>query len=322
MAMARFNMIDPAGSPEQVAERYRAFLDMAAYMDENGFFAVSLEEHHGVENGWSPTPLMNAGMVLSRTKNITVSISALLLPLHNPIRVAEDIAVLDLISGGRLAVILAIGYRPEEYHLLDKDWDGRGKLMDESLEILLKAFSGEPFDYKGQQVQITPKPLTQPHPTILIGGSSRPAARRAARFGLPMMTSANVPDIEAYYMEQCEANGTQGFCMMPSEETTMLFVDSDPDKAWDELGDYFLNESKLYHSWQTPNIRSQVHSHAGTSLELREEGIYAIKTPAECLEMAKNESFTFTLHPLCGGLPVERGWGCVNLFVDEVLKKL
>ena len=316
-------MIDSKGTPEQVSDRYKAFLEMASFMDENDFFSISLEEHHGVENGWSPTPLMNAGMALARTKNITVSISALLLPLHNPIRVAEDIAILDLISGGRIAVILAMGYRPEEYHLMDKDWAGRGKVMDENLDVLMKAFSGEPFEYKGQTVQITPKPLTQPHPTILIGGSSKPAARRAARFGLPMMTSAHVPDIEAYYAEQCEANGTQGFCMMPAEDITMLFVDPDPDKAWAELGEYFLNETKTYHSWQTPDIKSQVHSHANTPEELREEGIYAIRTPEECREIAKNnESATFSLHPLCGGLPIDRGWDCMNLFVEEVLKKI
>ena len=93
---------------------------------------------------------MNAGTVLARTKNLSASISALLLPLHDPIRVAEDIAVIDLMSGGRLTVIFGLGYRPSEYQLMGKDWDRRGKIMDESIQVLLDAWTGEPFKYKGE----------------------------------------------------------------------------------------------------------------------------------------------------------------------------
>ena len=90
MSMCRFNMIDPNGDAAQVAERYRAMLEMASFLDRNGFAALTFEEHHGVENGWSPTPMMNAAMIAARTENLMLTISALLLPLHDPIRVAED----------------------------------------------------------------------------------------------------------------------------------------------------------------------------------------------------------------------------------------
>ncbi len=325
MSLARFNMVDPDGDATAVAERYRAFLEMTSYMDENGFFGVSLEEHHGVENNWSPTPLLNAGMVLARTKNISVSVSALLLPLHNPISVAENITTISFIAPGRLITILGQGYRPEEYHIMQKDWGGRGKLMDECVDTLMKALSGEPFEYKGETIQIRPKPESPP--TVFLGGSTRPAARRAARVGMPLMTSGNVPDIEAYYYEQCKENGTEGFCMMPPEDTVMLFVDENPDKAWDELGEHFLHEAKLYKSWQLPTIRSQVSSTALTVEELREEGIYVIATPEQCLEKAAKKAeegaqTNFSLHPMCGGIPIERAWDCLKLFTEQVLKKL
>ncbi|MEE3015421.1 MAG: LLM class flavin-dependent oxidoreductase, partial [Actinomycetota bacterium] len=280
-SLIRFNLIDPTLDSQSLSDRYKAMLDMAEFADQNGFFMATFEEHHGADNAWSPTPLMNAGTVLARTTTLSASISALLLPLHDPIRVAEDIAVIDLMSGGRLTVIFGLGYRPSEYQLMGKDWDNRGKIMDESIQTILDAWTGEPFQYKGETHRITPSPLTKPHPLIMIGGTSKIAARRAAKFGLPLSPAAHMPELEAYYYEQCELNGTQGFCAMPGEETHMTFVAEDPDKAWAELGQYFLNEASVYSKWQTSDISSAVHSHATTPEELREEGIYQIVTPQE-----------------------------------------
>ena len=115
MSAARFNCIQPGLEPAEMGARYRAFVDMAGYAEENGFAMLTLEEHHGADNGWSPSPLIMAGLIFGRTTTIGVNISALLLPLHDPLRVAEDIAVLDNASGGRLTTILGIGYRPSEY---------------------------------------------------------------------------------------------------------------------------------------------------------------------------------------------------------------
>ena len=313
MSLVRFNLIDPSLDAASLSARYKAMLEMAAFADTNGFFMATFEEHHGAENAWSPTPLLNAGAVLSRTTNLAASVSALLLPLHDPIRVAEDIAVIDLMSGGRLTVILGLGYRPSEYQLLGKDWDRRGKIMDESIEILLKAWSGEPFEYNGGTHQIQPTPVTKPHPFIMIGGTSKVAARRAARFGLPLSPAANMPELEAYYYEQCEKHGTQGFCAMPDDETKMTLVAEDPDKAWAELGQYFLNEASMYSSWQTSDISSAVHSHATTPEELRAEGIYQIITPAEAATLEQ-----VIHHPLCGGMPVDVGWESLQLYVDAI----
>ncbi len=312
-SLIRFNLIDPTLDSQSLSDRYKAMLDMAEFADQNGFFMATFEEHHGADNAWSPTPLMNAGTVLARTTTLSASISALLLPLHDPIRVAEDIAVIDLMSGGRLTVIFGLGYRPSEYQLMGKDWDNRGKIMDESIQTLLDAWTGEPFQYKGETHRITPSPLTKPHPLIMIGGTSKIAARRAAKFGLPLSPAAHMPELEAYYYEQCELNGTQGFCAMPGEETQMTFVAEDPDKAWAELGQYFLNEASVYSKWQTSDISSAVHSHATTPEELREEGIYQIVTPQEA-----NTLDQVVHHPLCGGMPIDKAWESLQLYVDAL----
>ena len=117
--------------------RYQAFVDMADYADAHGLQAISLEEHHGAENGWSPSPLIMAGLVFGRTKRIMATLNALLAPLHDPLRLAEDIAVLDLASGGRFIVTAGIGYRESEYEAHGKDWKARGALQDEAPDLVV-----------------------------------------------------------------------------------------------------------------------------------------------------------------------------------------
>lgn len=321
LSILRFNLVDPEGTGERWAERYQAMLDMAAYADENGIFGVTLEEHHGVPNGWSPTPMLNAGMIAARTTKLSITISALLLPLHDPIRVAEDLAVLDLASGGRVITVIGLGYRPSEYALVGQEWDARGARMDHTLETLMSAWSGEPFEYRGETVQIAPVPVTKPHPMVMVGGTSKPAARRAARFGLPLFPAAHLPDLEAYYYAKCEEYGTNGFCMMPSPKTAMTFLSADPDKTWAEHGHHFLHEAEMYRGWQQHGQVSAVKSAATTVEELRAEGIYRVLTPAECTAaMADPEQGgSLVMHPLAGGMPIEAGWESLHLFVNEVL---
>lgn len=320
----RFNCVQPGLDPVEMSARYQAFVEMAGYADDHALSTVTLEEHHGADNGWSPAPLAMAALVFGRTKTIGVSISALLVPLHDPLRIAEDIAVLDLASGGRLTVIGGIGYRPEEYAAHGKDWSRRGALQDEAIDTMLKAWTGEPFEYRGTTVRVTPRPFTQPHPLLLLGGTSKVAARRAARFGLPFFPAAHLPELEAYYYAQCAEHGTQGFCMMPGASTVMTHVAEDPDRVWAELWSHFLHEAKTYASWQTDDISSAVHSHALDAETLRAEGIYEVVTPAELAERMRGDgaAAACNLHPLVGGMPIEEGWSSLRLYVEEVLPQL
>ena len=321
MSTVRFNCVQPGLEPQAMGARYQAFVEMARYADEHGVGIVTLEEHHGADDGWSPSPMTMAGLVFGATNTLTVSIFALLLPLHDPLRVAEDLAVLDLASGGRLTTVLGLGYRPEEYAAHGKDWKQRGALMDECVDTLLKAWTGEPFEFRGTTVRVTPKPLTQPHPMILLGGTSKPAARRAARFGLPMMAAAHVDWLEPYYYEQCNEQGTQGFFMDPGSEFASIHIADDPDKVWHDLGSYFLHEATTYHAWQTPDIQSSAHSHASTVDELRAEGLYQVLTPEQAVERGTTKG-SINLHPLVGGMPIDAGWDSLHLYCEQVLPKL
>ncbi|WP_266390270.1 LLM class flavin-dependent oxidoreductase [Streptomyces canus] len=319
VTVVRFNLVEPGATPASLSARYRAALDMAAYADEHGITTVQTEEHHGVDNNWLPSPFVFAGAVFGATRRIAVTVSAVIGPLHDPLRLAEEIAVLDLLSGGRLVTVAGIGYRPEEYALFDVEWRRRGRLQDELLETLLKAWTGEEFEYRGRTVRITPRPFTDPHPLLLVGGSSKAAARRAARLGLPFFPSAHLPDLEAYYKERLVEYGTEGWTMMPTAETPLLHIAENPDEAWARHGEHFLHEARTYASWQSGDIRSAVRSAAASVEELRAEGVYRILTPDECVEQGLDN---LVLHPLAGGMPVEEGWRSLRLFAERVLPAL
>jgi alkanesulfonate monooxygenase SsuD/methylene tetrahydromethanopterin reductase-like flavin-dependent oxidoreductase (luciferase family) len=319
VTVVRFNLVEPGASPGSLSARYRAALEMAAYADERGVATVQTEEHHGADDNWLPSPFAFAGALLGATRRIAVTVSAVIGPLHDPLRLAEDIAVLDLLSGGRLVTVAGIGYRPEEYELFGVEWKRRGRLQDELLRTLLSAWTGEEFEYRGRTVRITPRPLTDPHPLLLVGGSSRAAARRAARFGLPFFPSAHLPELEAYYKERLVEYGTEGWTMMPAAETPLLHISEDPDRTWAEYGGHFLHEARAYASWQSAGIRSAVRSAAETVPQLRAEGVYRVLTPEECVAQGLDH---LVLHPLVGGMPVEEGWRSLRLFAERVLPGL
>src|SRR5579862_442879 len=133
-ATFRINMSGKGADGPTEADRYNAAIDMAEFADRNGFAIINVEEHHDSEIGWLPSPLIMAGLIVSRTKRARIRASALLATLYDPISLAEDIAILDLARRGRFFFILGQGYREIEYHLHDKDWEKRGAQTDFILE--------------------------------------------------------------------------------------------------------------------------------------------------------------------------------------------
>ena len=132
---------------------------MCAWAEDHGGLAAVLCEHHGSEDGYLPAPMILASAIAARTQRLALSL-ILLLPFYEPVRLAEDMAVLDIISGGRASYILALGYRPEEFEHFGVALSDRGRLADEKLPLLRRLLAGETVVHDGRRIAVTPRPLT------------------------------------------------------------------------------------------------------------------------------------------------------------------
>lgn len=314
----RYDLRCPPEADASRGELYRAALEQAAYADASGLDAVVLSEHHGVADGYLPSPLTMAAAVAARTDRIAITVAALLVPLHDPIRLAEDTAVLDHLGGGRMSYVAGLGYRREEYDQLGVDWSRRGAIMESHLRTLLRAWTGEPFDHDGRRVRVTPSPATDPHPMLLYGGGSPAAARRAARFGLGFFPQHADQDLARLYHEECDRHGHDGFVISPPSETGTFVCAEDPDRFWAEHGDRLLYEARSYASWQG-DAGSAVLDTSATVDDMRESAVYRVCTPDELAAHVRDTGEPVTLHPLIGGLDPAVGWRSLELVAEEVI---
>ncbi len=157
-------------------------------------------------------------------------VSAAILPLHDPVRIAEQIAVLDNSAPGRLWIVVGAGYRPAEFEMAGLEHAARGRLLEEYVEVLLQAWEGEPFEWRGRTVRVTPKPATTPHPMLLVGGGVPAAARRAARLRLPMLPMNTDQVVRDAYFEEGTRVGYKGL-VVETVGPTFVHVADDPDRV-------------------------------------------------------------------------------------------
>jgi len=175
----------------RMADIYAETIDLIVYAEDLGFDYVMLTEHHFVQDGYSPSYAPIAAAIAARTSRIRIVSYVVLLPFHNPLRLAEDIAVADLVSNGRVELGVGAGYRKEEYEGFGLDRTERGRRMDEGCEVLIKAWTEENWSFAGRhwtfnEVTMTPKAVQEPHPRLWISARAPAPARRAARFKAPL----------------------------------------------------------------------------------------------------------------------------------------
>ena len=324
LVVIRFDLRTPPWGPVRTPELHAAALEYSRWADEQGLDLVVLSEHHGIEDGSLPSPLVFGGAVAGRPRRIGISIAALLVPLHEPLRLAEDIAVLDLASGGRLSIVAGIGYRREEYAMLGRDWSTRVADFEEKVGVLRSAWTGEPFEHDGRTVRVTPRPAQDPHPPLFLGGSVEAAARRAARLGLGFFPAVGDRSLAEAYKDECRRLGVpEGAVLMPRGPGA-VFVSEDPERTWATIGEHLLYDAATYASWQGRGQRSQVKAEAATVEELRAGGVYQVLTPDEVVALAAElgGGGTITLHPLAGGIPPAVAEEGLDLVARRVLPAL
>ena len=317
MSILRFNFAAPRDEPAARRDRIQAALELSSWSETRGVSAVSIDEHHESGHGWSCNPILTAAVFLARTTRLIASVDCALGPLWHPVRLAEDITLVDTISGGRLIVTIGIGYRPVEYELFGTPFDQRGRLMDQLLERITSLWSSSTF---------TPGPLTRPHPTVFVGGSVRATAKRAARFGLPLNLPSHLPELADYYRELCAELGHSPVVVMPAERSRgMVFLHEDPDRAWAELGEHYLWEARVYSGWGAGEVHSFMHGSETIENvdDVRAAGRYRFMTPEELVaDVHDNPRDPVVLHPLVGAMPIDEAWKSVQLLADKVLPAL
>jgi len=319
----RFDMRAPDfGAPR--AELYAAAIEMATWGEAKGCLSVQVCEHHRSEDGYLPAPLVLATAMAARTRTLPIQVAALILPLHDPIEMAEQMAVLDLVSSGRVSYVVAIGYVEAEYAMFGRDFSTRAKRLEDSVRVMQRVWSGEEFEYEGRPVRVTPLPSSDGGPTLWMGGGVAASARRAARLGMNMIAMGADPNLESIYREACAAEGRPaGLCINPAPGQVMsAFVSRDPDAAWAKWGPHLLHDARAYAAWMGDRIDSATKSVAETVDELRAaEGGYEIFSPEEALVEIR-ERGVLMMHPLCGGLPIDFAWESLETLASDVLPRL
>jgi alkanesulfonate monooxygenase SsuD/methylene tetrahydromethanopterin reductase-like flavin-dependent oxidoreductase (luciferase family) len=276
-----------------------------------------LSEHHGTDDGHLPAPLTLASAIAARTQSLAILLAAVPIPLWDPVRLAEEMSVLDLISRGRASYACGVGHRGEEYEHFGIDKSTRGQVADEILAVLGPLLRGESVDYRNRTVRVTPACASVAGPLILIAGGSKAAARRAGAFGLGFISQTDLPGLKEFYEAQCRAHGHQpGVIQFPvTGAPTTVFVAEDEqaiDEAWDELGPHLLHDAMMaasYRSQDRPHddpVASITRAESVAALRAQ-NGPYRVLTSDEATEYVRSGG-PLPLHPLCGGLPPDRAW--------------
>jgi alkanesulfonate monooxygenase SsuD/methylene tetrahydromethanopterin reductase-like flavin-dependent oxidoreductase (luciferase family) len=303
------------------AKLYAAALDQCEWADALGCHSVSLMEHHASEDSYLPSPIVMAAAVAGRTKQTLITVAVMLQPLYDPLREAEDLAVIDLLSEVRLRLVVGAGYRASEYEQFGLSIRKRPSMMTHGIETLKKAWTGEPFEYEGRTVRILPKPYQTPRPDIVLGGSSRASAERAAQIAdgyFPVSI-----ELFEHYRQTLGAMGKP----MPDPITRrahypFLYVTNAPEKAWQTIAPHALHETNSYGRWaRESNSEVSTFKEVTDPAGLLASGIYKIVTPEDCIALYRKEG-TLSFKPLMGGLDPDFAWESLRLFEHEVLPRL
>jgi alkanesulfonate monooxygenase SsuD/methylene tetrahydromethanopterin reductase-like flavin-dependent oxidoreductase (luciferase family) len=311
------------GTPRD--QLYKAAVEMAAFVDQIGINSINLMEHHGSEDGYLPQPFLLASAMAAVTKTITFTLGAVILPLHDPVMIAEKVALLDLISQGRARVIFGAGYVPSEFAMFQTSTKDRGKRLDAGIEIILRALRGERFEFEGRPVFVRPLPIRDPADIIMAGGAVPASAKRAARFdiGLGPMN----PETADLYLEECERLGQKPrtyFRPVPGMPLGVHLCE-DPEQGWQAIERHAVHVITEYAKWAELEGSASNSPFRGLSdpKVLRQAGLFAAWTPEMLLERLPSlpDRGTISFQPLLGGLDPAEGWKSLKL-VEQTLPQI
>jgi probable F420-dependent oxidoreductase len=327
----------PAGSDRTFAQEYRETLELVRLAEALGFDSAWVSEHHGASDGYLPSLLTMLAGFAAATDRIHLGTGVVLTPLHDPLRLAEDAAVVDQLSGGRLTLGLGIAWRPEEFRMFGVPFSERLARTVDTVEILRRAWTGERFSFDGEvfhydRVRVTPPPAQEGGPPILLGGYVEAAMRRAGRIGDGHITDAE--DVEAVrHAAALMEEGAREAGRDPSALTLAIMQNAfvaDAD-AWSLARDGVFHQTGAYTAWDegddTPEHDS-LEPRGVTDEELRastptgtpEEVIAALRPKVERLAEGRTLDLVVRLH--YPGMSFDAAARAVELFGEQVIPAL
>ena len=270
-----YDFRNPAPWQQAYETFYAERLAQIVEAEELGFESCWLTEHHFCDDGYTPSPLVLAGMIGARTRNMQLGTNLMLLPLHDPVRVAEDTATLSIATGGRFDLGVGIGYRQLEFDQFGRKLSHRPSLIEEGIEILRRGWSGEPVNFAGKRfevgdLRITPVPENPP--AILLGGMAPPAIDRAARIADGFLCTGGL-GLDTY----CEMLEKNGKSIMDGSVVLgcWAIIAEDPEAEAARIGDHILYQSNEYIKWGAfgPPEEATLFPDAKTAIE---NGLYEL----------------------------------------------
>lgn len=312
------------------ADLYAETLDFIAWSESVGFEGAWVAEHHAADDGYVPTPNVVLGAIAARTKRLRLGSGVALAPLYHPVRFAEECAVLDVLSNGRLAMAIAIGYRRREAEAYGVDFSTRGRRTDEFLDIVLRLWAGETVSYEGKHFTVKNAVIVPPpargHIPLYFGGFSDKALERAAKYGDGYFGNLEVVEL---YHEKMRASGKDPARGRIRIGGLFTLVARDPDQAMHELAPYFHHANNAYGQWLNENRASTGFADDTAPFKpmtldaFKSSGILSILTPAQAIDMFKNmlakapvEHFVMTIPP---GLAPSKFMAYAEVFANEVI---
>jgi alkanesulfonate monooxygenase SsuD/methylene tetrahydromethanopterin reductase-like flavin-dependent oxidoreductase (luciferase family) len=247
-----FDFRNPAQWRHPEAYLYRAHLDQIVKVEQLGYDNVWLTEHHFVEDGYNPSVLPLAAAIAARTERIRIGTFVLLLPFHNPVRVAEDAIAVDILSNGRFDLGVGQGYRAEEFMAFDIPRKERSARLDEGIELIHRLFTEQNVSFTGKYNRVSgmtlyPRPVQASGPPIWIGCRTSKATQRAARMGFHLLATLG-PDPAIPYRAALKQFGRDPV-QFNVAQLRAVHVARSADQAWDEAAPHLHYMMTHYGQW-------------------------------------------------------------------------
>jgi alkanesulfonate monooxygenase SsuD/methylene tetrahydromethanopterin reductase-like flavin-dependent oxidoreductase (luciferase family) len=317
-----YDFRNPSGEPW--ARRYGQLLEQLRWVDSStAFDDVSLTEHHFVDDGYSPSTMALAAAVATSTSRVRISTNIVQLPLHHPLRIAEDALTVDILSEGRFRLGLAGGYRQLEFDAFGVSTGERGSRMEEGVLIIRRAFSGAPFSFEGRhwrlpELTVTPGPVRPGGPEIWLGGTAAPAVDRAARIADGFLASQD--QHATAFLAAAERLGRTDL-RGRTARTARLLVHPDPEQAVAELGEHLLHQVNQYVEFGF--IDGPRFTDAGAAVRAGHYAVVDADGAVAALARAGEAGVAeFHLMAVLPGEPVESGTRRLEYVISDVLPRV